>query len=100
VNPYISLPDFKSDQFVGHLYVVTSDKRDSIRQELRNKGIETAVHYPIPDYLQPINGSDVPTSSFPHTTKLSQTVLSLPCYPELAEQEVDYIITSVNQMHF
>ena len=99
-SPNISLPDFKSDQFVGHLYVVTSDKRDSIRQELSNRGIETAIHYPIPDYLQPINGSDVPTSNFPHTTKLCQTVLSLPCYPELTEQEVDYIITSVNQIVF
>ena len=99
-NPNISLPVFKSDQFVGHLYVVTSDKRDSIRQELSNRGIETAVHYPIPDYLQPINASDVPTSRFPHTAKLCQTVFSLPCYPELTEQEVDYIITSVNQIAF
>ena len=75
-----------------HLYVVRSAKRDALMQFLKEKGVETAIHYPValpnlPAYKYLGHSPD----DFPVATRLQQEVLSLPMYPELSEHAITYI---------
>jgi dTDP-4-amino-4,6-dideoxygalactose transaminase len=81
---------------VYHLYVVRTPERDQLREWLENKGISTGMHYPIPVHLQEawreIGGGNC---SLPVTEKITKEIISLPMYPELSEEEVDYICNCV-----
>lgn len=79
-----------------HLYVVETYRRDELAKFLNSERVGTALHYPSPIHLQPayigrINGS----SDLKVTEKLYQRILTLPMYPELTDNEVDCVITSV-----
>jgi dTDP-4-amino-4,6-dideoxygalactose transaminase len=86
---------------VYHLYVVRSRYRDQIRNYLHSKGIATGMHYPIPIHLQEAyqayynyNNKD---SSFPVTERLTKQILSLPMFPELTPQEVEYVCSCIRE---
>jgi len=74
-----------------HLYVVRVDDRDAFQGALERRGVATLVHYPVPIHRhQPYRGlaSDVPLR---HSEALAKTVVSLPLYPELSEEEVAFV---------
>lgn len=83
---------------IYHLYVIRSEKRESLMNYLKEKGIGTQIHYPIPAHLQEaykelrINKGTLPISE-----KYSQQILSLPMFPELNEEEVSAVINSINK---
>ena len=71
---------------VWHLYVVRVRARDRVQAALREQGIQTGIHYPIPIHLQPAyQDLGYPVGSFPVTERCVDEVLSLPMYPELEE---------------
>jgi dTDP-4-amino-4,6-dideoxygalactose transaminase len=75
-----------------HLYVVQADDRQSVRAHLMDRGIHTALHYPLPVHLQPaFNVSPQTRGSLSETELLAQKIVTLPLYPELTEQEVSRI---------
>lgn len=79
-----------------HLYVVRAEKRDGLMSYLREKGIETAIHYPaalpnLPCY-QYLAAASVKTNV---ATALQKEILSLPLYPELGETEIAYVADSI-----
>jgi dTDP-4-amino-4,6-dideoxygalactose transaminase len=85
------------DAHVYHLYVVRSAERDRLQAALRQRGVGSAVHYPLPAHLQPAYeslGLAAP-GSLPVTERLAAEVLSLPIYPELSDAEVDMVATAV-----
>jgi dTDP-3-amino-3,4,6-trideoxy-alpha-D-glucose transaminase len=74
---------------VYHLYVIQSRQRDALQAYLRENGVGTAVHYPVPVHLQPAyRRLGYRPGSHPVTEKLAGRVLSLPLYPQLAEAAV------------
>jgi dTDP-4-amino-4,6-dideoxygalactose transaminase len=74
---------------VYHLYVIQAQERDSLQAYLKEHGIGTAIHYPKPVHLQPFyNNGTGSHSQFPVTEKVCNEILSLPMYPELAEEQV------------
>jgi dTDP-3-amino-2,3,6-trideoxy-4-keto-D-glucose/dTDP-3-amino-3,4,6-trideoxy-alpha-D-glucose/dTDP-2,6-dideoxy-D-kanosamine transaminase len=75
-----------SGRSFNHQFVVVTPYRANLRNHLRNLGIETAIHYPIPDDVV----------SLPHTEKACNEVLSLPCYPGLRSDEIDQIVEGCN----
>lgn len=83
-NPLIVKPLFADDfSSVWHQYVVQVEDRDRFRDYLAANGVETAVHYPTPPFLQPCYNSACRSVAdyktlFPIAIKLSQTVVSLP----------------------
>lgn len=97
-NTELTLPDDGAPDtpHVYHLYVVQSRERDQLRTLLQAAGIGTAIHYPLPAHLQPpyreLGGGP---GSLPVTERLAQTVLSLPIFPELTDQEVEQVIAAV-----
>lgn len=95
-HPAVILPPIGGDDYVAHLYVVRCCERDSLRQYLRKVDIATDVHYPIPDHRQPILGNYFSDVHLPNTEQLAQEVMTLPCYPEMAQTDVDRVISAVN----
>lgn len=80
---------------VYHLYVICTDRRDELEQYLRAKGVGTLVHYPIPPHKQ-LCYSSMNQMAFPVAERLSSTVLSLPIFPGMTSDQIDYVIESVN----
>lgn len=96
VTPYVP-PHI---QPVYHLYVVRvpSGNRDALQQHLKERGIETGIHYPIPLHLQPVyQNLGYKFGDFPHTEKAASEVLSLPMYPELTDAQVEQIVDAVKE---
>jgi dTDP-4-amino-4,6-dideoxygalactose transaminase len=77
---------------VYHLFVVELDDRDRVREELRAEGVAAGIHYPTPVHLQPgwrhlgLGPGDLPVSE-----RVASRVLSLPCFPGIAEHEIDRV---------
>lgn len=83
-------------QHVYCLYVIRSQNRDALQAYLKERGIETAIHYPLPAHLQPYYAkSEDRHGQFPIAEKLCSEVLSLPIYPELTEAQVKIIISEI-----
>ena len=77
-----------SERCVAHLAVMRTPTRDRDRKILNNHGIDTAIHYPIPDHHQPAWQHLFGGVSLPNTEAHCQEVLTLPCFPELTEEEI------------
>ena len=82
---------------VYHLYVVRARQRDKLKHHLAAAGVETAIHYPIPIHLQPAYRAlfGYHGGEFPHSEQLATEVLSLPCHPGLARNDVRYICRTI-----
>lgn len=77
---------------VYHLYVIRTMSRAPLQKFLTDHGVETMIHYPVPPHLQEAY-SDLKfrKGSFPFTEALGDTLLSLPLWPGMNEDAVDYI---------
>lgn len=83
---------------VFHLYVVRTPKRDLLQKHLAEKGIETIIHYPVPPHLQEAyKESGYKKGDFLITEEISNTCLSLPLFPKMTTDEMDYVISSVKE---
>jgi perosamine synthetase len=102
--PGIVLPEVvPGGEHVYHQYVVrVTDEsrltRDELAIELRERGIGTAVHYPIPLHRQPVFEECARKSSCPVADRLASEVLSLPVHPLLTEEERRYISDTMNEV--
>jgi dTDP-4-amino-4,6-dideoxygalactose transaminase len=95
-HPCVTVVQPGGVDYVAHLYVLRSQQRDALREHLRARKIASDIHYPIPDYRQPVFGERFADIFLPNTERLANEVLTLPCYPEMNDEEIDYVITAVN----
>lgn len=92
--------DQPSERSVYHTFVIQAQQRDRLKQYLLEKGIETAVHYPIPIHLQPAYQKlGVASPDCPRTEKLANLILSLPIYPELDASDLNYICETIKEFY-
>lgn len=97
LNQYVRVPkDQYWEESVYHNFVICTSNRDELMAYLNNKGIDTRVHYPIPIHLQnaAIN-LGYSNGDFPMAESFAKTMISLPIYPELDEEEVNLVISVV-----
>lgn len=81
-----------------HLYIIQTEERKQLYDDLRNKGIYCQVHY-IPVHLMPYyQKQGYREGMFPHAEQYYQKCLSLPMYPGLTDKEQDYVIQSVKSL--
>lgn len=81
---------------VYHLYVIRTNNRDEMRAYLWEHGIATGIHYPIPIHLQPAyRDLGYKEGDLPVTEQYANQVLSLPMYPELSADMVEYVAGTV-----
>lgn len=81
---------------VWHLFVVRVSEREAFQRKLKEEGIATGIHYPVPLHLQPAyEHYQIPSNSLPVTEKVAKEVVSLPMYPELAAAELESVVNAV-----
>ena len=85
-----------SVRHVYHLYVIEVENRDKIQEQLKAQGIATGVHYPIPLHLQPAyRHLGYQPGAFPNAEVASQKILSLPMFPELSEEQIQFTVQTL-----
>lgn len=83
---------------VYHLYVVRTKQRDALQNHLASKGIGTLIHYPIPPHLQKAyEHLNYRKGDFPIAEEIAATCLSLPLWPGMTEENVQFIAESCKQ---
>lgn len=93
LRPYAEVPDENDGEYcVYQTYVVQVDLRNELLTYLKSNGVQALIHYPLPLHLQPAAKSlGYTEKDFPKTMELSTKILSLPLFPELKEEQQDYV---------
>lgn len=95
-NEHIVMPQMIDESYVAHLFVVQCQNRESLKAHLFEKHIYTDIHYPVPDHRQSIISSEFTDVTLANTEKLSNEVITLPCYPEMTLEQLETIVEGVN----
>ena len=96
-NPKIKLPKiFDWDQHVFHIFTILTEDREGLQKYLTEKEIGTNIHYPIPPHKQECY-KEWNNMSFPVTEKIHQQELSLPMSPCLTDEQIQYVIDTLNE---
>lgn len=103
------LAELKSDVFtlpqirdkataIWHQFVLKSEKRDELQKYLEQKGIGTIIHYPIPPHLsEAYQYLGYQKGDFPITEEYASKVLSIPMYNGMTDEELNYVIKTINE---
>jgi len=85
---------------VYHLYIVRVQQREKLQAYLNENGIATGLHYPIPLHLQNAYANNgFKEGDFPVTEKVSSEILSLPMFPTLTVEQIEYVSSKIKQFH-
>jgi dTDP-4-amino-4,6-dideoxygalactose transaminase len=83
-----------------HLYVIRAERRDVLAEFLKSKGIETAIHYPVPlPFMEAYSYLQHTPNDFPVVSAYHKEILSLPMYPELTNEMMDYIAATIKEFY-
>ena len=98
-NDNIELPRIRQGAtHIWHQFVIKSDRRQELIDYLNEKEIGTIIHYPIPPHMsEAYQYLQIPEGSLPITEKYAQTVLSIPLYNGMTDDEQSYVIDAINQ---
>jgi dTDP-4-amino-4,6-dideoxygalactose transaminase len=94
----ISIPKVAElSSHVYHLYVIRINNRSDIIKALKEKGISTGIHYPTPlPFLDAYSYQKHKSTDFPISWDYKDTILSLPMYPELTNEMIEYVAENLN----
>lgn len=101
VSDYVTTPVEKDSNFhVYHQYTIRVERRDELKEYLKENGIDSMIYYPGPLHLQPVfKGLGYKEGDFPVTEKATKEALSLPMYPELKEEDQQYVIDKIVEFY-
>lgn len=95
-NPEIILPKVAlNNDHVWHIFAVRTRERDLLQQYLLENGIHTVIHYPIPIHEQKAY-EELNNLNYPIATEIANTVLSLPMYYGMEDEDINYVIEKLN----
>lgn len=98
-NPLVKLPlaSTKDYEHIYHVFAIRCDRRDELEEYLQDREIGTVKHYPVPMHLQEAYKSlDIAEGELPIAEEISRTILSIPMYYGMTEEQVGYVIESLN----
>lgn len=82
---------------VYHMYVIRTKRRDELAKYLRQHGIDTGIHYPVPNHKQPaITQKYRNLPQLPNTERMVDEILSLPIYGEMPLEEADTVCDCIS----
>ena len=98
-NDLISLPQIRNGAtHIWHQFVIKCEKRDELIGYLEKHNIGTIIHYPIPPHLsEAYQYLGMSEGDLPITENYAKTVLSIPLYIGITEEEQDYVIKTINE---
>lgn len=86
----------RGNEHIFHQYTLRVDRRDELQAHLKARGIGCAIYYPVPLHRQPCFADlGYAAGSLPHAEQAATEVLSLPIYPELTQDQLDYVIDAI-----
>lgn len=96
-NNKLYLPKY-TEENVYHIFPVLSDDRDELQKFLEEKGIHTLIHYPTAIHLQDAyKDMNLSKGAYPLAEKICDSELSIPLYPGMTEEEIQYVINCLNE---
>jgi len=100
-NSSIVIPvECPENQHIYHMYVIQAPRRDELQTWLKERGIGTGIHYPVPVHLQNAMGNlGYKPGDLPVTEKTVERILSLPMYPELSDNQIVAIVDAVRSFY-
>jgi dTDP-4-amino-4,6-dideoxygalactose transaminase len=85
---------------IYHLYVVRVPRRDELQAWLKERGIFTGIHYPVPNHLQPaLKFLGYQEGDLPATEQAVKEIISLPMFAELTDEEIGTVVNSVKEFY-
>ena len=88
----------KGAKHVYYMYEIRAQQRDSLMGYLKQQGIECGIHYPLPLHLQPAYASlGFRKGQFPVSEQLAQEIISIPIYPELTNEQRQYVVDHIKK---
>ena len=99
INPHITKPYVTSkNSHIYYVYTITSRKRDELRTHLEKKGIKSGVYFPVPFHKQQVfECLGLTDADFPNANYVANYSMVLPMFPELTEEEIEAVISAVNE---
>lgn len=95
----IILPQSKLEESVWHQFIIRVKNRDVVQQKLKELGIPTMIHYPIPPHLsEAYSDMGFKRGDFPIAEEMADTFLSLPIGPHMPDADVQQVITCLHQV--
>lgn len=92
--------DANGERAVYHTFIIQTAKRDALKSFLEGLGIDTKIHYPVPIHLQEAAAYlGYKRGDFPVTEKQCETILSLPVFAELSDEQVKHVIASITEFY-
>jgi dTDP-4-amino-4,6-dideoxygalactose transaminase len=89
-----------ANESIFNQYTIRSDRRDALQAFLKNKGVGTAIYYPLPLHLQPcFDYLGYKEGSCPESERAAREVLSLPIYPELTRAQLDEVVNAIRTFY-
>lgn len=86
---------------VFHVFALLADRRDELQQFLAERGVPTLIYYPQPLHLQKVYADlGYKVGDFPVAESVSERILPLPMYPELTDEQADYVVSVIRQFAF
>lgn len=99
-SPAITPTEYPGSNPVYHLYVINTPRRDELQEFLKEKGVFTGIHYPIPVHLQKAaEFLGYKKGDLPVTEKVVEGILSLPMHSDLSNEEIEYIAKTVKSFY-
>jgi len=96
VNEVITPKEMPYAKHVYHLYEIRVKGRDKLIEYLKEKGVDTGLHYPLPLHLQKAyQYLHYKKGDFPIAEKCCQEILSLPMFPEMTDEQIQYVCSSI-----
>jgi dTDP-4-amino-4,6-dideoxygalactose transaminase len=96
VTPYVD----PANTSIYNQYTVRAQRRDALQSHLKERGIGSAIYYPLPLHLQPCFAYvGYSAGQFPEAERASQEVLSLPVFPELRADQRDAVVDAVRAFY-
>ena len=94
VLPYLA----ETATHVYHLYIIRHPQRDALQKHLKEKGIGTLIHYPVPPHLQEAYAYlSFKKGDFPIAEEIADTCLSLPMWPGMKREEIEEVANAIHQ---
>jgi len=88
----------EGNSHIYHLYVLRVPRRDELQAFLKERGIFTGIHYPVPNHLQPAMASlGYKPGDFPVTEQVVSEIISLPMFAELTDEEIKEVAGAVKE---
>lgn len=92
--------EVEGNYHVFHQYTIRVEKRDELQKFLAEQGVSTMVYYPQPLHLQPVfKELGYKEGDFPVTEKATKEAISLPMFPELSEEQQNYVVECITKFY-